>query len=127
MKSSFPLGLALVELSLGQTIASLRKPEDDDPVEAVVNLKTAQRLLPDVLNESGMGYQEVVDKCLIWPVRKDIEVDDEEFQKTMFESIILPLLEDLKHFEGEYQIHWKEILSVMRCVLCGWYQLARFR
>lgn len=97
----FPLVLALVELSLGQTIASLRKPEDGDPVEAVANLKTAHRLLPDVLNESGIGYQEVVDKCLVWPGRKDVKFDDEEFQRTVFQSIITPLVEDLKHFEGE--------------------------
>lgn len=101
----FPLGLALVELSLGQTIASMRKPEDDDPVEAVANLKTAVRLLSDVLNESGMRYEEVVDKCLVWPGRKDTKFDDEDFQRTMFDSIISPLLEDLKIFEGEYQIH----------------------
>lgn len=101
----FPLGLALVELSLGQTIASLRKPEDDDPVDAVANLKTALRNLPDVRNESGIVYEEVVDKCFFWPGRKDIEFDDEDFQRTMFELIVLPLLEDLKHFEGKYQIH----------------------
>jgi hypothetical protein len=104
-KILFPLGLALVELSLGQTIASLQKPEDDDSVEAVANLKTALRLLPDVLNESGIRYEEVVDRCLVWPGRKDIKFDDEEFQRTMFDSIISPLLEDLKIFEGEYQIH----------------------
>lgn len=101
----FPLGLALVELSLGQTLTSLRKAEDDDPVEAVANLKTALRHLPDVRNESGILYEEVVDKCLTWPGRKDIKFDDEEFQRTMFESIVLPLLEDLKHFEGPYSIY----------------------
>lgn len=101
----FPLGLALVELSLGQTIASLRKPEDDDPVDAVANLKTALRNLQDVRNESGIVYEEVVDKCFFWPSRKDIKFDDEDFQRTMFELIVLPLLEDLKHFEGKYQIH----------------------
>lgn len=97
----FPLGLALVELSLGQTIASLRKPEDDDPVEVVSKLKTASRHLLDVRNESGMRYEEVVDKCLLWPDRKDTNLDNEQFQRMMLDSIILPLLEDLKYFDGE--------------------------
>ncbi|KAJ5697545.1 hypothetical protein N7488_011229 [Penicillium malachiteum] len=49
----FPLGLVLIELSLCQTLEALRMPEDDDNVEADMNLKTATRLLPVVGAQSG--------------------------------------------------------------------------
>ncbi|KAJ5535220.1 hypothetical protein N7527_001474 [Penicillium freii] len=55
----FPLGLVLVELSLCQTLEALRMPEDDDPVEAYVNLKTATRLLQVVVEQSGAEYERV--------------------------------------------------------------------
>jgi hypothetical protein len=74
-------------------------------VEGVANVKTATRVLPDVRNESGLRYEEVVDKCLFWPGRKDTEFDDEELQKAVFESIVTPLSDDLRNFEGRSKIY----------------------
>lgn len=34
-----------------------------------------------------------------------VNLEDEDFQKAVFDSIVSPLLEDLKDFEGEDQIH----------------------
>ena len=102
----FPLGLALVELSLCQTLSALRIPEDSDPIDAVANLKTASRLLHEcVYFESGARYGDAVDKCLFWSETRNTKFDDEEFQRTVFDTIVSPLLDDLRDFEGKSRIH----------------------
>ncbi|KAJ9646305.1 hypothetical protein H2204_000968 [Knufia peltigerae] len=100
----FPLALSLVELSLCTPLSSLQIPEDADPVDAVSDLKTAARVLHRVYAESGCRYGDVVDKCLFWPDTKNMQLDDEEFQRTVFDGVISPLLEDLKNFEGRDRI-----------------------
>lgn len=96
----FPLGLALVELSLCRTIFDLRGPEDDDSVEAVASLKTASRHLQDVYVESGTAYGDVVTKCLFWTGPCDTELDDENFHGTVFDAVVSPLINDLEVFRG---------------------------
>jgi hypothetical protein len=100
----FPLGLALVELSLGQTLASMREPEDHDVDDAVIDLKTASRLIGDVCCESGGRYGDVVKKCLFWHGSEDANLDNEDLQQAVFESVVSPLLEDYKDFEGKSRI-----------------------
>ncbi|EXJ84283.1 hypothetical protein A1O3_04950 [Capronia epimyces CBS 606.96] len=101
----FPLGLTLVELSLGQSLQALHLPEDDDPVDAVANLKTASRLLELVLNESGSRYCDVVKTCLFWTGPDGNELDDERLQCAVFEKVVMPLLDDYDDFEGNSFIH----------------------
>ncbi|OQD62610.1 hypothetical protein PENPOL_c011G04151 [Penicillium polonicum] len=96
----FPLGLVLVELSLCQTLEALRIPEDDDPVEAYVNLKTATRLLQVVVEQSGAEYEKVARRCLLWPGTKDSTLESEQMQDEIFQLIISPLVENLRSFEG---------------------------
>ncbi|KAJ5207886.1 hypothetical protein N7449_002265 [Penicillium cf. viridicatum] len=96
----FPLGLVLVELSLCQTLEALRMPEDDDPVEAYVNLKTATRLLQVVEEQSGAEYEKVARRCLLWPGTKDSTLENEQMQDEIFQLIISPLVENLRSFEG---------------------------
>ncbi|CAI7613135.1 uncharacterized protein N7487_003825 [Penicillium crustosum] len=96
----FPLGLVLVELSLCQTLEALRIPEDDDPVEAYVNLKTATRLLRVVEEQSGGDYEKVARRCLLWPGTKDSTLESEQMQDEIFQLIISPLIENLRSFEG---------------------------
>lgn len=96
----FPLGLVLIELSLCQTLEALRMPEDDDPVEAYVNLKTATRLLQVVEGQSGADYEKVTRRCLLWPGTKDSTLESEQMQDEIFQLIISPLIEYLRSFEG---------------------------
>lgn len=101
-----PLGLALVELSLGQRLTDLRIPMDDHPVEAVASLTTATRLLDagEIIAWSGPRYHDVVKDCLQWSGDKDEMLDDEIFQRAVFELIVSPLLENLRDFEARGQI-----------------------
>ncbi|CAG8893704.1 unnamed protein product [Penicillium egyptiacum] len=96
----FPLGLVLVELSLCQTLEALRIPEDDDRVEAYVNLKTATRLLQVVEEQSGAEYEKVARRCLLWPGTKESTLESEQMQDEIFQLIISPLVENLRNFEG---------------------------
>ncbi|KAJ5515111.1 hypothetical protein N7463_004663 [Penicillium fimorum] len=96
----FPLGLVLVELSLCRTLEALRIPEDDDRVEACVNLKTATRLLQFVREQSGAEYEQVARRCLLWSGTKDSTLESEQMQDEIFQLIISPLVENLRSFEG---------------------------
>lgn len=96
----FPLGLILVELSLCQNLEALRTQDDDDAVPAYANLKTASRYLPAVEMESGLKYIEVVKRCLFWSGIKETTLEDGKMQEEMCTSIIVPLFENLKDFEG---------------------------
>ncbi|CAI7607977.1 unnamed protein product [Penicillium glandicola] len=96
----FPLGLVLVELSLCRTLDTLRIPEDDDRVEAYVNLKTATRLLHVVVEQSGAEYEKVARRCLFWHGTKESTLESEQMQDEIFQLIISPLVENLRNFEG---------------------------
>ncbi|KAL9616432.1 MAG: hypothetical protein Q9160_008708 [Pyrenula sp. 1 TL-2023] len=100
----FPLGLTLTELSLGRTLADLRLPEDEDSNETYVKLKTASRLLKHVNSESGPRYHDAVKKCLYWTDVRDDRFENEEFQKAVFESVVTPLAQDLRDFDGEAKV-----------------------
>ncbi|CAG7940008.1 unnamed protein product [Penicillium nalgiovense] len=96
----FPLGLALVELSLCQTLESLRTLEDGDHIEAHTDLKTAARHLSSVEMESGEEYGRVVERCLFWPGIKESTLDNEQMQDEVFQLIVLSLMGNLKNFEA---------------------------
>lgn len=87
-----------MELSLCQTIAALRAPEDLDPDEDTADLKTASRVLKYVYDESGTRYGDVVGKCVFWPGGREAKLDDEDFQETVFSTVVSSLLEDFEHF-----------------------------
>ena len=105
-KIMLPLGLALVEISLGRRLADLRVSIDNHPDEAVANLTTATRLLDagEVNDWSGTRYHQVVKTCLSWTSIGEGGLDDERSQRDVFESIVSPLLENLKDSEGRGQI-----------------------
>lgn len=96
----FPLGLILVELSLCQTLETLRTAEDEDQMEACADLKTAARFVNLVEQQSGTEYKKVVKACLFWPGSEEFDLDNEEMQDDMFRLVILPLIENLRIFEG---------------------------
>lgn len=99
-KTLFPLGLALIELSLCRTITALRITEDENSDEEVALLKTANRCLKHVYVESGTRYGGVVQQCLSWNHTLETNLDSEVFQEKFFQYIILPLLDDVDDFDG---------------------------
>lgn len=96
----FPLALALIELSLGKAISTLRRPEDGEASEHMSILNTVTRLLRTVYWESGSNYGDVVKECLYWPRSKGDGFEDPCFDESVFHAIVAPLLRDYDYFEG---------------------------
>ncbi|KAL4911000.1 hypothetical protein BDW74DRAFT_164681 [Aspergillus multicolor] len=90
-----PLAVALIELSLGKTIATLYRVDDHDPVESQMHFNTATRVLRNVYYESGSNYGDVVRECLYWSRNKGERFEDPQFDESVFDTIVSPLLKDL--------------------------------
>jgi hypothetical protein len=100
----FPLGLALVELGLCRPLSEIPSQDGDDDLDPMVaKLKKATRLLPNVLDENGGRYRDVVEECLTWPSSRpqDHDLEDSEFQRAVCQYVVLPLVNNLKAFDGE--------------------------
>lgn len=100
-KVLFPLGIALTELSLGKSIASLRIPQDEQENEDSTRFATAFRVLNKVQQESGCDYMDTVHSCLCWSGIEPPSLEDENFQGKVLKTVVAPLLVDLAHFEGK--------------------------
>ena len=93
------LGVTLVELCFGQSISRLIRPEDATPDERSRRRSAAIRLLSYVDMERGETYGDVVRRCLECPFDvHEKNLDNETFQRAVFERIVLPLHEELKNF-----------------------------
>ncbi|KAL1850624.1 hypothetical protein Plec18170_006909 [Paecilomyces lecythidis] len=92
------LALALVELSLDQTISELYRPEDSTG-GGISQWKTAARVLPKVYRESGSNYGDVVKECLYQYYSCPTGMN-KKFEELVYEFIVSPLLRDFEYFEG---------------------------
>ena len=99
------LGLTLVELCFGKTLAEIWKPDDVGETETATRLRTATRLHNRVYDEMGIPYGDVVRRCLfqLFDVR-ELSLEIEEVQQKVFELVVMPLVEDLNNFNGELRI-----------------------
>lgn len=91
-----PLGLALVELSLGKSLQTLLDLEDGNQDTLMSRFNTASWLVKMVYMESGTNYADVVNSCLSWSGL----CLEERFEERVFDTIVSPLLRDLGSFEG---------------------------
>ncbi|KAL8679575.1 MAG: hypothetical protein Q9186_004169 [Xanthomendoza sp. 1 TL-2023] len=95
------LGITLVELCFGQRISLLRSPEDTDRNEALSDWNTAMRLIDYVGMERGERYGDVVRRCLECPFDiREKNLENEVFQRAVFDFVVLPLCGELKSFMG---------------------------
>ena len=101
----FALGVTLIELCFGNTIADMHDPEDGDPNEAGTEMRIALRLCNCVYSEMGTSYGDVVRRCLYQPFDfRDMSLDNEELQQRVFDDIVTPLNDDLINFNGKARI-----------------------
>jgi hypothetical protein len=91
-----PLGLALVELSLGKRLHTLLNLEDENQDTLVSKFKAASWLIRMVYMESGTNYADAVNSCLSWSGL----CLEKRFEERVFDTIVSPLLRDLANFEG---------------------------
>ncbi|OQE27088.1 hypothetical protein PENFLA_c006G07578 [Penicillium flavigenum] len=94
-----PLGLALVELSLGKSLNVFFTPEDEHQEPLVTKFRVASRLVDNVHQESGTHYAEAVHSCLYWSGITSL-YNEQRFVERVFDNIVSPLLKDLVNFEG---------------------------
>ena len=101
----FALGLTLIELCFGKTLAEMHAPEDGDPNDADTQTRTAYRRYHDVYSEMGTSYGDAVRRCLHQPFDvRDMSLDNEELQEKVFDDIVTPLNDDLINFNGRSRI-----------------------
>lgn len=91
-----PLGLVLVELSLGKSLHTLLDLEDENQDTLVTKFKSTSWLVNMVYMESGTNYADAVNSCLSW---SSLCVE-KRFEERVFDTIISPLLKDLVNFDG---------------------------
>ena len=98
------LGLTLVELCFGRTLADMWRPEDGNVNEGETRRKTASRLHQRVYDEMGVAYGDAVRRCVfqLFDVR-ELSLDIEEVQQKVFNHVLTPLVESLKNFTNAPQ------------------------
>ena len=101
----YALGLTLIELCFGNTLAEMQVPEDEDLSETMTEMAIARRLSDYVYYEMGVSYGDAVRRCLYQPFdMRNMDLDDEELQEKVFDEIVTPLNNDLLNFNGGARI-----------------------
>lgn len=97
----FTLGILLIELLYGKSIEELQSPRDlDCQGTPGVVWCTAERLIEEEIEyEAGPRYLDAVRRCIRCDFnKKDLSLDNEEFQLAVFEGVISPLEKTLQQF-----------------------------
>ncbi|EAU32779.1 predicted protein [Aspergillus terreus NIH2624] len=96
----FPLGVTLIELSLGECMALSGSPDIGDSKCHLSHFHETADLLRRVYWESGCNYADVVKECLFPKKAVGLQFGDSVFEERVFESVVSPLLRDWAYFEG---------------------------
>lgn len=101
--------MTLIELCFGKTLTSLRKPRDKNQLqdERAKNINCAFRLLDSgwILGEMGETYEGVVRRCLRQLFDfQDFDLDKEEVQQKVYDTVVVPLSDDLDNLMGTSRI-----------------------
>jgi hypothetical protein len=91
-----PLGISLIQLSVGRPIAALQQDEDAE----LTQIETTVKILDKVQQESGSTYSDVVKECLYWSQPGGLKFGYVKFDERVFEAVVSPLLRDLSSFDG---------------------------
>ncbi|KAH7385868.1 hypothetical protein BKA66DRAFT_569191 [Pyrenochaeta sp. MPI-SDFR-AT-0127] len=97
----FTLGILLIELLYGKSIEELQSRRDlDCDGTPGVAWCTAERLIEDEIEyEAGPRYLDAVRRCIRCDFnRKDSSLDDEDFQRAVFDGVVAPLEKTLLQF-----------------------------
>jgi hypothetical protein len=100
----YNLGILLIELWYGKPIEQLQTPHDLDcaGTPGVVWCIAARLVESELKFEAGKQYSDVARRCIHCDFdRSTIDLDDERFQQTVFDRVVLPLQIILQQFNGE--------------------------
>lgn len=93
------LGFVLIELFFFKPLEDFELPEDSEnnADDRSRRRRTAERLLLTVYEEAGHVYGEVVRGCLYCPFGlRETNIENAEFQKEVFNRIVIPLYRQLQ-------------------------------
>lgn len=93
------LGILLLEVIRGETIDSLRKPDEmlSSSHNLLADYMTAQRVLPEVYQLSS-NYGSAVRRCIDGEFqREQLDLDNEDFCQEVYSGVVALLEEDLSH------------------------------
>jgi hypothetical protein len=103
-RTLYVLGIVLIELCYGKLIQGLQKAEDLQCDGAPgVEWCTADRLLrtKELENHVGKRYADAVRRCIYCDFGvDDADLDNEGFQRVVYEGVLEKLEESLRHIEG---------------------------
>ncbi|MCJ1381879.1 hypothetical protein MMC17_004991 [Xylographa soralifera] len=99
----FALSIVLIEICLGQSLESLRSPEDPLDPEGrpgvLTDWSTASRMEDAVYREAGTRYGDAVRRCLYCDFdQRDPNLEDDSFRQAVYDGVVAPLEDDVKDF-----------------------------
>jgi hypothetical protein len=101
----FALGILLIELLYEKPIEDLQTDRDRDCEGTPGAIWcTAVRLVDgDVRLKAGLLYSDAVRRCIYSDFnQKTSSLDDQDFQRAVFDGVVVPLETSLKFFEGDF-------------------------
>ena len=104
----FALSIVLIEICLGQSLESLRSPEDpldsEGRADVLTNWSSAKRMEDAVYREAGTRYGDAVRRCLYCEFdRRDTNLENDTFRQAVYDGVVTPLEDDVKEFFQFYQ------------------------
>ncbi|KAF1918319.1 hypothetical protein BDU57DRAFT_194788 [Ampelomyces quisqualis] len=102
----FSLGVTLIEVLYGKPIEELQTANDLDCEHTPGAVWcTAERLIneEEIYLEAGQLYSDAVRRCIRCDFnQKKTSLDDDEFQRAVYEGVVAPLEKMLQRFRGEF-------------------------
>ncbi|KAF1844870.1 uncharacterized protein K460DRAFT_376448 [Cucurbitaria berberidis CBS 394.84] len=105
----YALGVALIELWYGKTLAELHKDADGPhdtgimQVDFMAEYNTADRLVDELYSEAGGKYSDAVRRCIRCDFdRRASSLEDAQFQKAVYQGVVAQLKEN---YEYMFQHH----------------------
>ena len=100
----FALGVLLIELCLSKPMDELKRPEEktsDGTTNPILDWLAADRLVQEVYVEGGSRYGDAVRHCIRCDFdKREFNLEDDEFQRAVYEGVVSLLEDDLKQFHG---------------------------
>jgi hypothetical protein len=100
----FALGVALLELSWGKPLLSLKAPEDlndQGNEDSMTEFSIATRLADSIHNRELPNYAKAVVRCIHCNFDTfTYDFDDKDFRERFYEGVVLPLQEDYEYATG---------------------------
>jgi hypothetical protein len=105
-ETMFGLGLTLIQLCLGKTMAQLQTTQDQQSIKPytdqyAMNCATSKRLLntQKILEEGGAGFDTAIRWCIWGDPRWRNDLEDDDFRQSVYDNVVSPLEQEFDQFQ----------------------------